>query len=36
MTELEEQLQQNQQDRQDELDQERGETEGDASHDKPW
>ncbi|PPF47128.1 hypothetical protein C5B85_02315 [Pseudoclavibacter sp. AY1F1] len=36
MTELEEKLQQNQQERQDELDQERGETEGDASHDKPW
>lgn len=36
ITELEEKLEQNQQDRQDELDQERGETEGDSSHDKPW
>lgn len=36
MTELEEKLQQNQQERQDELDQERGETEGDSSYDKPW
>jgi tetratricopeptide (TPR) repeat protein len=36
MTELEEQLQENQQDRQDELDQERGETEGDSLYDKPW
>lgn len=36
ITELEEQLQQNQQDRQDELDQDRGQTEGDSSHDKPW
>lgn len=36
MTELEDKLQQNQNDRQEELDQQRGETEGNSSHDKPW